>query len=114
MNNQNEAGEIPSAMNPLADHALTLTRRQFFGRTATGLGTAALASLLNPDLFAGEAGGGLSGFPNFTRKAKRVIYLFQSGAPSKMDLFDYKPKLTDLRGTELPASIRMGQRLTGM
>ena len=54
------------------------------------------------------------GLPHFPAKAKRVIYLFQSGAPSQMDLFDYKPKLNDLRGTELPDSIRKGQRLTGM
>src|SRR5262249_28652274 len=58
--------------------------------------------------------GGLPGLPHFPAKAKRVIYLFQSGAPSQMDLFDYKPRLNDLRGAELPDSIRMGQRLTGM
>ena len=57
---------------------------------------------------------GLPGFPNFPAKAKRVIYLFQSGAPSQMDMFDYKPKLVDLRGTDLPDSVRNGQRLTGM
>src|SRR3970282_759278 len=58
--------------------------------------------------------GGLPGVPHFEPKAKRVIYLFQSGAPSQMDLFDHKPKLADLRATELPDSIRRGQRLTGM
>ena len=55
-----------------------------------------------------------SDLPHFPPTAKRVIYLFQSGGPSQMDMFDYKPRLNDLRGTDLPASIRMGQRLTGM
>jgi hypothetical protein len=76
-------------------------------RAFCGLGIAALASLLKEDLRAAEV-------PHFTPKARRVIYLFQSGAPSQMDLFDHKPKLLDLRGTELPDSIRQGQRLTGM
>ena len=79
---------------------LLLTRRHLLGRAATGVGTLGLASLLNPRLFADEAqnsAGGLAGFPNFAPKAKRVIYLFQSGAPSQMDLFDYKPKLADRR-----------------
>ena len=57
---------------------------------------------------------GLPGLPHFPPKAKRVIYLFQSGGPSQMDLFDYKPRLKDMARTELPDSIRMGQRLTGM
>src|SRR5678816_361422 len=87
-----------------------LTRRYFFGKAAAGLGTAALASLLQAD----ESGGAMPGIPHFPPTAKRVIYLFQSGGPSQMDMFDYKPRLTDLRGSELPASIRMGQRLTGM
>jgi hypothetical protein len=88
-----------------------MTRRHFFSRTSTGLGIAALAGLLQDDL---RAEGGLPGLPHFPPKAKRVIYLFQSGAPSQMELFDYKPKLKDLRATELPDSIRQGQRLTGM
>ena len=92
---------------------LTTTRRHFFGRSSTGIGTAALASLLNPQLFAdGHKPAGA--FPNFAPKAKRVIYLLQSGAPSQVDLFDYKPSLEDLHMTELPDSIRQGQRLTGM
>src|SRR5262249_48956944 len=57
---------------------------------------------------------GLPGLPHFLPKARRVIYLFQSGAPSQLDLFDPKPRLHALRGTELPDSVRMGQRLTGM
>src|SRR5947207_2734235 len=86
-----------------------LTRRYFFGKASAGLGIAALSSLLK----AGEATG-LPGLPHFAPTAKRVIYLFQSGAPSQMELFDYKPRLRDLMGTELPDSVRSGQRLTGM
>jgi hypothetical protein len=101
-------------MNPVVERCLQLTRRHFFGRAATGLGVAALASLLSEDRACGrETANGL-GLPHFAPKAKRVIYLFQSGAPSQMDLFDYKPKLNDLRGKELPDSVRKGQRLTGM
>jgi hypothetical protein len=99
-------------MNPLHETQLAFTRRQFFGRAATGIGVAALASLLQEESQAQSETP--SGFPNFKPTAKRVIYLFQSGAPSQMDLFDYKPKLAELRGTELPDSVRQGQRLTGM
>ena len=103
-------------MDPILETRLALTRRHFFGRSAAGIGTAALACLLNEDVSAGGPGraGGLPGLPHFPPKARRVIYLFQSGAPSRMDLFDYRPKLNDLRGSELPESIRRGQRLTGM
>ncbi len=104
----------------LAENTLR-TRRYFFGKTSAGLGVAALANLLGTNLLGGDAGAtssdgnsGLPGLPHFPPKAKRVIYLFQSGGPSQMDLFDYKPKLKDLQKTELPDSIRMGQRLTGM
>jgi hypothetical protein len=94
---------------------LTLTRRQFFSRTSTGLGIAALSSLLNDDLRAEASGStGLPGLPHFAPKAKRVIYLFQYGGPSQIDLFDPKPALAKLQGTDLPGSIRMGQRLTAM
>jgi len=115
-------------MGTQSERALNITRRHFFGRTSVGLGTAALASLLNVDRFssghsalaAAESNTtpgqppAVPGFPNFPGKAKRVIYLLQSGAPSQMDLYDYKPKLQGLRATELPDSIRQGQRLTGM
>src|SRR5439155_6662974 len=87
---------------------LALTRRHFFQRTAAGIGIPALASLLMAE------NGPLPGLPHFPPKAKRVIYLHQSGAPSQLDLFDYKPGLTKLQGTELPGSVRMGQRITGM
>src|SRR6187401_3103350 len=93
---------------------LRLTRRQLFGLASAGIGTAALATLMSQDLRAAGTPGALQGLPHFAPTAKRVIYLFQSGGPAQMDLFDYKPRLHDLRGSELPASIRMGQRLTGM
>src|SRR5689334_15867312 len=99
-------------MSPLDERRLHITRRHFFGRTATSIGTAALASLLARDSQAGTAG--LPGLPHHPPKAKRVIYLFQHGAPSQLDLFDYKPNLAKVRGQNLPESIRMGQRLTGM
>jgi hypothetical protein len=86
-----------------------LTRRHFFSRTSAGLGVAALSQLLGA-----TEPKGLPGLPHYPPKAKRVIYLFQSGGPSQMELFDYKPKLVELQNTDLPESVRMGQRLTGM
>ena len=89
-----------------------VTRRQFFRRNATGIGAAALGSLLNPDLDAGPAD---SVQPShFPGKAKRVIYLFMHGGPSQMELFDYKPRLKELNASPLPDSVRGDQRLTGM
>src|SRR5579872_2988976 len=96
------------------DAGLSLTRRHFFGRSASGIGMAALAGLLGKDLRAEAAHGGLPGLPHFPAKARRVIYLFQSGGPSQMELFDYKPRLTEFQGQDLPESVRKGQRLTGM
>jgi hypothetical protein len=95
-----------------------LTRRAFLTQSTTGLGALALAALLNPRLLAANsaanpAKGALKTL-HFAPKAKRVIYLFQSGAPSHLDLFDPKPKLKDMTGEELPPSVRMGQRITGM
>jgi hypothetical protein len=105
-------------MDPLREKTLLMTRRHFFGRTATGIGVAALGSLLNPGLFSAIAGSNEQKFPlantHFPAKAKRIIYLFMAGGPAQMDLLDYKPTLEKLHGQELPASIRMGQRLTGM
>jgi uncharacterized protein (DUF1501 family) len=101
--------------DPVRERELILTRRQLFGKTTNGIGVMALASLLNPKLFAdSSATGGLPELPHFAPTAKRVIYLHQSGAPSQIDLFDYKPKLADVAGSELPDSIRQGQRITGM
>ena len=93
-----------------------LNRRQFLRGGTSALGTAALAGLLGtpPAQAATENGPGLPGFPHFPAKAKRIIYLFQSGAPSQMDLFDPKPAMEKQRGKDLPASIRQGQRLTTM
>ncbi len=97
--------------------------RRTFLTTACGFGMTAVAGLLSESGFASPLSGasngmvgipGRPGLPHFPAKAKRVIYLFQSGAPSQMELFDYKPKLNEYRGQDLPASIRNGQRLTGM
>jgi len=105
-------------MQPLHEYETLVTRRQFFGRSALGVGTAALASLLSPEMPAGAESGatatGLPGIRHFAPRAKRVIYLFMHGGPSQMELLDYKPKLTALHGSEIPDSVRMGQRLTGM
>ncbi len=108
-------------MNPLREAALVETRRHFFGRAAGGIGTAALGSLLNPQLFAApssaaltESSVGLRGIPHFAPKAKRVIYLFMSGAPSQLDMWDYKPKMNEWFDKDLPDSIRNGQRITTM
>lgn len=99
----------------LSDNPLTMTRRQFFGKSAKGLGGVALASLLNEKCFSAQSPvGGLPGFPNFAPKAKRIIYLFQSGGPSQIDMFDYKPNLNEVHGQEVPDSVFNGQRLTGM
>src|ERR1700730_11112229 len=100
------------------DQMLRMTRRSFFGLNSTGVGVAALTGLLCRDMRAATASptaqGGLPGLPHFPPTAKRVIYLFQSGGPSQMELFDYKPRLKEFQGTDLPESIRGGQRLTGM
>src|SRR5205814_599268 len=101
-------------MDPLHEHRLGLTRRQVFGRAGVGIGLAALASLLDSDPAAGATPDAFPGLPHVRPRAKRVISLFQSGAPSQIDLFDHKPRLSDLRGDELPDSVRRGQRLTGM
>ncbi|HNV30288.1 MAG TPA: DUF1501 domain-containing protein [Cyclobacteriaceae bacterium] len=97
------------------DHRFHLTRRHFLGKVSLGLGSVALGSLLIPDLFSKSEGPSQAlGLPHFAPKAKRVIYLFQNGAPSQLESFDYKPMLNKMAGEELPASVRMGQRLTGM
>lgn len=101
-------------MNPAFQFQDPLNRRIFLGRSASALGSVALASLLADESRAATNTGGLPTFPNFTPKAKRVIYLFQSGAPSQMDLFDPKPQMERRRGENLPDSIRKGQRLTTM
>jgi hypothetical protein len=100
----------------ILEHSLNLNRRRFLSKLSLGIGSVALGSLLIPDLFGSNSNEEtlMTGLPHFAPKAKRIIYLFQNGAPSQLDLFDYKPKLQEMFGQELPASIRMGQRLTGM
>ena len=96
------------------------SRREFFGRFALGLGGAALTTLLNRDAHAAATSTAPNPFkgildqPHIAPKAKRIIYLFMSGGPSQHDLFDHKPLLNQMNGQDLPASVRMGQRLTGM
>ncbi len=85
-----------------------LSRRHFLSRVGTGIGAAALATLLNPRLLASTQA------PHFAPKAKRVIWLTQAGAPSQLDLFDYKPGLASQFDKDLPNSVRGEQRLTGM
>lgn len=92
-------------MNPLSQHLLQMRRREFLGKTASGLGMAALAHLLARDSALGAsslASGGLAQLPHFAPKAKHIIYLFQNGAPTHVDLFDYKPKLGDMHGKPMP------------
>ena len=98
-----------------AQQRLAITRRTFLTRSAAGVGLMALHGLLDKNAFAAAPSNGIiPGFPHFPIKAKRVIYLFQSGAPSQMDLFDPKPQMANRRGEDLPESIRKGQRLTTM
>lgn len=102
-------------MDPRSERLAQLTRRHFFGHGASGIGTIAMSSLLARDgLLAGESTSASSRLQHHLAQAKRVIYMFQSGGPSQMDLFDHKPVMQKMRGQELPDSIRMGQRLTGM
>ena len=96
-----------------------MSRREFFGRFAYGLGGAALFGLLGRDALAAATSSqnpfkGILSAPHFPAKAKRIIYLFMAGGPSQLDLFDYKPLLNQRNGQDLPESVRMGQRLTGM
>ena len=108
-----------ATLHPILEHHLNINRRQFFGRATAGIGTAALSTLLAEEGLATVSGQtpSLQTFGDtqqITPRAKRVIYLFQSGAPSQMDLFDYKPRLEKLHGSELPGEVRQGQRLTTM
>ncbi|RYY58687.1 MAG: DUF1501 domain-containing protein [Chitinophagaceae bacterium] len=101
----------------IIENGLNQSRRRFLSKLSLGLGSVALGSLLIPDLFADTplADTGLAqGLPHFAPKAKRVIYLFQAGAPSQLESFDFKPKLREMTGQELPDSVKGTQRLTGM
>src|SRR5262245_48408854 len=103
------------SMNEITRLQTAISRRHFL---SGALGTAALATLMRGDLSAQTPSsvpvGGLPGLPHFAPKPKRVIYLFQGGGPSQMDMFDYKPQLAKWSGTDLPDSVRNGQRLTSM
>lgn len=107
-------------MDPRHEFGLLQTRRHFFGRSAAGLGTAALASVLDPNLFGAETAGvspqsfGTLPALHIPPKAKRVIWLFMADAPSQLDLFDYKPKMQEYFDKDLPDSVRNGQRITTM
>jgi hypothetical protein len=111
-------------VDPLQEHELLMTRRQLLMRGRGCLGAAALASLIGAEqstaatasatASTARAYPGLASLPHFPPTAKRVIYLFMAGGPSHIDTFDYKPALRDIHGTELPDSIRQGQRITGM
>src|SRR3954471_10151857 len=106
-------------MHPAEEARHALTRRHFFGRSATGLGVAALASLLEGRGTAATptSRGGTRGVldrPHLEPRTRRVIYLFMHGGPSQLDLFDHKPQLRKRHGEDLPASVRKDQRLTTM
>ena len=108
-------------MDPFKEHQQNLTRRLFFNRSGISLGSAALTWMLHNERAQSKSTDNTTqtqtahtDIPHFKPRAKRIIYLFQSGAPSQMDLFDFKPTLQGRRATELPDSIRRGQRLTGM
>src|SRR5437870_13863630 len=97
-----------------------MNRREFFGRFAFGMAGTALFSLLDRDAFGatpakpGNPFQGILSAPHFPACAQRIIYLFMAGGSSQLDLFDYKPALNEHNGEDLPASVRMCQRLTGM
>jgi hypothetical protein len=100
-----------------SENPLKVNRRHFFSQLSVGIGSLALGSLLIPDLFKKSGNASTErplGIPHFAPKAKRVIYLFQAGAPSQLETFDYKPTLIKRMGEDLPDSVRNGQRLTGM
>ena len=101
-------------MHPTLEHAIRQTRRQFLTGVSGTVGLAALSSLLSEAQ--GQSPSAQRGSPGMHHpaKARRVIYLMQTGAPTHVDLFDYKPGIYRYRGTQLPDSVRMGQRLTTM
>src|SRR5881628_3645025 len=106
-------------MHPSDEAVLNETRRQFFARGARGLGVAALATLLGDEIKGAPSPsvqpvGGQPGLPHFAPKAKRAIYLHMVGAPPQMELYDYKPQMSEWFDKDLPDSIRKGQRLTTM
>ncbi len=106
-------------MNTLLDFHESQTRRQFFHGAGLQLGGLGLAMCMGERMLGAAPSGGqvhppLSGLPHFAAKAKRLVYLHMNGAPSQLDLFDYKPQLQKFYDKDLPDSVRNGQRITGM
>lgn len=101
-------------MNPIDEHRAAYTRRQFFGKAAAGIGGAALASLLYRTGAASPLEALTADLTHFAPRAKRVIYLFQNGAPSHVDLFDYKPRLREWQGKQIPDELAGGKRFSTM
>lgn len=102
-------------MNPQMEQSLLVNRREFFGKQALGLGTAALSTLLCKDGLAGQIqSDGLPDLPQFKPRAKNIIYLFQNGAPTHVELFDFKPKLVEMHGKPVPDSYFEGKRFSTM
>jgi hypothetical protein len=109
-------------MDPIQERLHLLSRRHFFKSTGLAMGKIALAGMMLPEMLKanplskaiGRAHPALAGLPNFVPKAKRLIYLFMNGGPSQIDLLDYKPGLGKIFDSDLPESIRNGQRLTTM
>ena len=102
-------------MNPITEYNANITRRHFFGRSSVGIGAAALGSLMEKGASAApttqQGVPGLEGLPHWAPKARRVIYLFQNGAPTHVDLYDYKPKLKEMHGKQIPDAIAAGQTI---
>ena len=105
---------MKKSKDPFFQNRLNVNRRFFIGKAAVGVGSLALGSLLIKDLFRSDGSQQMANVAHFAPKAKRVIYLFQNGAPSQLETFDYKPLLNKMYGQELPSSVRKNQRLTGM
>lgn len=101
-------------MNPILEHSALMTRRALLGQGGLGIGAAALGTMLGASARAGESANGSGILPHFAPKAKRVIYLFQNGGPTHVDLFDYKPRLRQLAGEKLPAELTDGKRFSTM
>src|SRR5882757_2500631 len=111
-------------MDPIFENQLLTTRRQFFGQAGMRLGGVALAMMMGQKAFGAEAGAiagaaervhpPLPGFPHYKPRAKNLIYLHMNGAPSQLDLWDYKPGLKEQFNKDLPPSIQGGQRLSTM
>ena len=107
-------------MDPRLEYKLAMTRRHFFGKSACGLGAAALGACMSPSIFANDLASGGAGTHGImpalhhAPKAKRIIWLFMADGPSQLDLWDYKPKLAEYYDKDLPESVRNGQRITTM